>query len=150
MTFAEIREAHSTELNFLEQLTAYESGLERFNNVGEAQDNIDAWKEDGWDDFPVRFLAKDGAQILMLLWNTFIVPDDETKKKLAHEEYLENFKKDHPDWLSFDHYYADGDPLFINPDDLSWALRQHHYDNAHCELIAKAVMAYHKNYMENL
>ena len=151
MKYSEMKDVFKEELTFLGMITEYESDLEQIHNMKEAAVNIEGWQNDGYDEFPKSFTRPDGPSIVMALWNTFIVPDEETKKAIAHEEYMDRFKADHPDWLCFDSYYADGDPLFIDPESLSWVLRNHgHYDDAHCELIAKAVMAYHKNYQENL
>lgn len=151
MKYAEMREVFAEELSFLEMLTEYEHGLERIDNVGEAQTEIEGWQADGYDEFPSSFLRKEGPQTVMMLWNTFIVPDEKTKKAIEDEEYFDRFRAEHPDWLCFDYYYADGNPLFIDPESLAWTLRtQHHYDIAHCELIVKALKAYHQNYQENL
>ena len=38
---------------------------------------------------------------------------------ISAEEYEDQFKADHPDWLAFDNYYPDGSCLFINPDAIS-------------------------------
>jgi len=59
-------------------------------------------------------------------------------------------KAEHPDWLTFDSYYADGSCLFINPDAISEILMRNGYDEAHRELIAKALVAYHKHYLDNI
>ena len=150
MKYREMKETFSEELSFLKMITEYEGDLEQIHNLKEAMVNIEGWQNDGYDDFPQSFTRMEGPSILMSLWNTFIVPDDETKKAISSEEYDERFKADHPDWLAFDSYYPDGSTLFINPDSISEMLIQHHYDAAHRELIAKALTAYHKNYQENL
>ena len=150
MKYSEMKEAFKEELSFLNMITEYEPDLEPLHNMKEAAVAIEGWQNDGYDEFPKSFTRIDGPSILMALWNTFIAPDEETKKDIQHEEYNEQFKRDHPDWLCFDSYYADGDPLFINPDAISEILSQHRYDTAHRELIAKALVAYHKNYMNNL
>lgn len=150
MKYREMKETFKEELSFLSMITEYESGLEQIHNMKEAAVNIECWQRDGYDEFPKSFARIDGPSILMALWNTFIVPDEETKKAISAEEYEDRFKADHPDWLAFDNYYPDGSCLFINPDSISEMLIQHHYDAAHRELIAKALMAYHKNYQDNL
>lgn len=150
MKYREMRETFKTELSFLEMITEYESGLEPIHNMKEAAVNIEGWQNDGWDDFPSSFTRIDGPSIVMALWNTFIVPDEETKKAIQAEEWDDQFKAEHPDWLAFDSYYADGSSLFINPDSIDELLRQNRYDEAHRNLIVKAIAAYHKNYMENL
>lgn len=150
MKYSEMRETFKEELSFLSMITEYESGLEPIHNMKEAAVDIEGWQNDGYDEFPKSFTRIDGPSILMALWNTFIVPDEETKKAISAEEYEDRFKADHPDWLAFDNYYPDGSCLFIDPDSISEMLIQHHYDAAHRELIAKALMAYHKNYQDNL
>ena len=139
MKYREMKEAFKAELDFLQMITEYESGL-----------SIEGWKNDGYDEFPASFTRIDGPSIVMALWNTFIVPDEETKKAIADEEYDEHFKAEHPDWLAFDNYYPDGSCLFINPDSISDMLQRHNYDSAHRELIIKALAAYNKTYIENL
>lgn len=150
MKYREMKEAFKAELDFLQMITEYESGLEQLHNMKEAAVNIEGWKNDGYDEFPASFTRIDGPSIVMALWNTFIVPDEETKKAINNEEYDERFKAEHPDWLAFDNYYPDGSCLFINPDSISDMLQQHRYDSAHRELIIKALTAYHKTYMDNL
>lgn len=150
MKYREMKETFKDELSFLSMITEYESGLEQIHNMKEAAADIEGWQNDGYDEFPMSFTRIDGPSILMALWNTFIVPDEETKKAISAEEYEDRFKADHPDWLAFDNYYPDGSCLFINPDAISDMLIQHQYDAAHRELIAKALMAYHKNYQDNL
>lgn len=150
MKFSEMKETFKEEMKFLEMITKYETDLEPIHNLKEAQVNIDSWQADGYDEFPASFKRIDGPSILMALWNTFITPDEETKKSIQDEEYEERIKAEHPDWLAFDNYYADGSCLFINPDSISEMLFQYHYDEAHRELIAKALVAYHKNYQDNL
>ena len=44
---------------------------------------------DGYEDLPESFLTATGPSILMAVWNTFIVPDEETKEAIKHEEYDE-------------------------------------------------------------
>jgi len=150
MKYSEMKETFKEELSFLRMITEYESDLEQIHNMKEAAVNIEGWQNDGYDEFPKSFTRIDGPSILMALWNTFIVPDEDTKKAIQSEECEEQFKKDHPDWLAFDSYYPDGSCLFINPDAISEMLVRHNYDAAHRELIAKALMAYHKNYTDNL
>ena len=150
MKYREMKETFKAELDFLQMITEYESGLEQLHNMKEAAVSIEGWKNDGYDEFPASFTRIDGPSIVMALWNTFIVPDEETKKAIADEEYDERFKAEHPDWLAFDSYYPDGSCLFINPDSISDMLQQHRYDSAHRELIIKALTAYHKTYMDNL
>lgn len=150
MKYREMRETFKEELSFLEMLNEYESDIEPIHNMKEAAVNIEGWQRDGYDEFPKSFTRIDGPSIVMALWNTFIAPDEETKKAIRDEEYDEQFKNDHPDWLAFDSYYPNGSCLFINPDAISDLLIRNHYDEAHRELIAKALMAYHKNYQENL
>lgn len=150
MKYSEMREVFQKELSFLEMITEYESGLEQIHNMKEAAIDIEGWQADGYDEFPESFTRDDGPSILMALWNTFIVPDEETKKAVRAEEWEEQTKADHPEWLAFDAYYHDGSCLFIDPETITWILRQHHYDDAHCELVTKALTAYHKNYQENL
>lgn len=150
MKYYEMREVFEKELSFLQMITEYESGLEPLHNLKEAAVDIEGWKNDGYDDFPSSFLTVNGPSILMSLWNTFIVPDEETKKAIKGEERDEQTKAEHPDWLAFDNYYANGSCLFVAPDSISEILLQHHYDEAHRELIAKAIMAYHKSYQDNL
>jgi len=150
MKYSEMRETFKAELSFLEMITEYESGLEPIHNMKDAAVNIEGWKNDGWDDFPASFTRIDGPSIVMALWNTFIVPDEETKKAIRHEEYEERFKSEHPDWLAFDNYYPDGSCLFLNPESISDMLQRNKYDEAHRELIIKAITAYHKSYTENI
>jgi len=150
MKYREMKETFKEELNFLKTITEYECDLEQIHNMKEAAIEIKSWQNDGYDDFPKSFTRADGPSIVMALWNTFIVPDDETKKAIHAEEFEDQFKKEHPDCLAFDNYYPDDSCLFIDPDMIYTILRQHHYDEAHCELITKALMAYHKNYQDNL
>jgi hypothetical protein len=150
MKYREMKETFKEELSFLSMITEYESGLEQIHNMMEAATNIEGWQNDGYDDFPKSFNRIDGPSILMALWNTFIVPDEETQKAINAEEWEEQTKAEHPDWLAFDSYYPDGSCLFINPDSISDMLLRHNYDEAHRELVAKALMAYHKNYQDNL
>lgn len=150
MKYSEMKELFQKELSFLEMITEYESDLEQIHNMKEAMVNIEGWQNDGYDEFPESFTRIDGPSILMALWNTFIVPDEETKKAIRDEEYEEQFKKEHPDWLAFDNYYPDGHCLFIDPEMLTWTLEKHRYDEAHRDLIVKALKAYHKSYMKNL
>lgn len=150
MKYSEMKEVFQKELTFLEMITEYESDLEQIHNMKEAAIDIESWQADGYDEFPESFTRADGPSILMALWNTFIVPDEETKDAIQHERWDDQFKADHPDWLAFDKYYPDDSTLFIDPEMLTWTLKQHHYDDAHCELIIKAITAYHKNYQENL
>lgn len=152
MKYCEMREVFKDELAFLNMVTDYETGLEPFRNMKEASLNIEAWKKE-WscdDGFPASFTRPDGPSILMSLWNTFIVPDEETKQAIKDEEYDEQFKKDHPDWLAFDACYPNGSCLFIDPESIDFILQQHNYDAAHRELIVEAIKAYHKSYQENL
>ena len=150
MKYSEMRETFKEELSFLESITEYESNLEPIHNLKESMVNIEGWQNDGYDEFPQSFTRVDGPSILMALWNTFITPDEETKKQIQSEEWEESFKKDHPDWLAFDNYYPDGSCCFIDPEILTWTLNQHRYDSVHCDLIIKALKAYHKEYQDNL
>ena len=150
MKYSEMKEVFQKELSFLESITEYESGLEQIYNLKDAMTNIAGWQADGYDEFPESFTTVNGPSILMSLWNTFIVPDEETKKAIQNEEYDEQFKADHPDWLAFDSYYPDGSCLFIDPESIDNLLLGHRYDEAHRNLIVKALKEYHKNYMENL
>jgi len=150
MKYSEMKETFQEELNFLKELTEYEYDLEQIHNMKEAMVNIEAWQRDGYDEFPKSFTGVNGPSIVMALWNTFIVPDEETKKAIQNEEYEERFKKEHPDWLAFDNYYSDGSCLFIDPETISFILQQRHYDVEHRELIVKALKAFHQNYMENM
>lgn len=150
MKYSEMKETFKEELEFLKMITEYETGLEQIHNMKEAAVDIEGWQNDGYDEFPKSFARIDGPSILMALWNTFIVPDEETKKAIQAEEWDDQFKADHPDWLAFDSYYPDGSCLFINPDAISEMLIRNQYDAAHLELIAKALMAYHKEYQDNL
>ena len=150
MKYSEMKETFKEELSFLEMITEYESDLEQIHNLKEAMVNIEGWQHDGYDEFPKSFTRVDGPSIVMALWNTFIVPDEKTKKSIRTEEWEDTFKKDHPDWLAFDNYYPDGSCLFIDPVMLTWTLDKHQYDEAHCKLIVEALKAYHKNYQDNL
>ena len=152
MKYYEMREVFQKELNFLQSITEYETDLEPLHNMKEAAVDIEGWKNDGYDDdfFPESFLTANGPSILMSVWNTFITPDEETKKAIADEEYDERFKADHPDWLAFDSYYPSGSTLFIDPESIYDLLRRNNYDEAHRDLIVNAIKAYHQNYMENL
>lgn len=150
MKYSEMKETFKEELSFLKMITEYEYELEPIHNMKEAAVNIEGWQNDGYDEFPKSFTRIDGPSIVMALWNTFITPDEETKKAIQDEEYDEQFKKDHPDWLAFDNYYPDGSCLFINPESISEMLLRLHYDDAHRDLVTKALTAYHKNYQENL
>ena len=150
MKYSEMKETFKEEMDFLSMITEYESGLEPIHNLKEAMVNIEGWQADGYDEFPKSFTRVDGPSILMALWNTFITPDEETKESIRKETWEEQFKADHPDWLAFDNYYPDGSCLFISPDWLSDNLARSGYDESHRELIAKALMAYHKNYQDNL
>ena len=89
-----MKETFKEELSFLEMITEYESDLEQIHNLKEAMVNIEGWQNDGYDEFPKSFTRVDGPSILMALWNTFIVPDEETKKSIQDEEFDEKFKKD--------------------------------------------------------
>jgi hypothetical protein len=150
MKYSEMKEVFQKELSFLESITEYESGLEPISNMMEAAEDIRSWQADGYDDFPESFTGVNGPSILMALWNTFITPDEETKKAIKNEEYDEQFKADHPECLAFDFYYPDRSTLFISTDSIEDILRMHHYDSAHCEVVTAALKAYHQNYMENL
>ena len=150
MKYCEMKEVFKKELDFLQMITEYETDLEPLHNLKEAMVDIEGWKNDGYDEFPESFLTATGPSVLMALWNTFIVPDEETKEAIRNEEYEEQFKRDHPDWLAFDNYYSDGSCLFFDPESIYCLLRHANYDTAHCELIVKALKAYHQNYMDNL
>lgn len=150
MKYYEMREEFQKELNFLQMITEYESDLEPLHNLKEATVDIEGWKNDGYDEFPASFLTVNGPSILMALWNTFIAPDEETQNSIRAEEYDEQFKKDHPECLAFDSYYPDGSCLFINPESISDILLRNNYDEAHRELVVKALKAYYQNYMDNL
>lgn len=150
MKYREMKEVFKEELSFLTSLTEYESGLEQIHNMKEAATDIKGWQSCGFDDFPKSFARIDGPSILMALWNTFIVPDEETQKAIKNEEFEEQVKAEHPDWLTFDSYYANGSCLFIDPDAISETLRLKGYDEEHRELVAKALVAYHKHYLENI
>jgi len=150
MKYSEMKEVFQKELSFLEMITEYESDLEQIHNMKEAMVNIEGWQNDGYDEFPESFTRIDGPSIVMALWNTFIVPDEETMDSIKSEEYDEQFKKDHPDWLAFDYYYPDDSTLFIDPESIEMMLRSHNYDSAHCNVIIEALKSYHKNYQENL
>lgn len=149
MKYSEMKETFKEELDFLKMITEWET-VEQIHNLKEAMINIEGWQNDGYDEFPKSFTRADGPSIVMALWNTFIAPDEETKKSIRFEEWEEQTKADHPDWLAFDNYYHDGSCLFIDPEAISFILQQHNYDEAHRELIVKALTAYHKNYQDNL
>lgn len=150
MKYSEMKEVFQKEISFLEMITEYESGLEPISNLMDAAEEIRSWKADGYDEFPESFDTSSGPSILMSVWNTFITPDENTKKAIKDEEWDERTKAEHPDWLAFDYYYQDRSTLFVSTESIEEILRQHNYDSAHCELITAALKAYHQNYMENI
>jgi hypothetical protein len=146
MTTAELREAFAEEIDFLQDLTAYEHDLVPFETEKEVAETIHGWMKDG-----IEFPSKLGlGYITMLLWNTFIAPDEETKARIEREEYDQRFKAEHPDWLCFDYYYDNGGFLFIDPEMLDYTLRKDNYDQQHRDIIINALRAYHQSYMDNL
>jgi len=146
MTTTEISEIFAEEIAFLQDLTAYENGLVPFQNKAEASETISKWLEDGIE-VPCQLQSSSN---LMLLWNTFITPDQETARRINRESYIERMKVEHPEWLFFDYYYEDGETLVIDPDQLMSDLKQAHYDIDHRSLIVLALRNYLKTYNENL
>ena len=149
MTITEMKEVFAREISYLQELTAYENGLVPFASEEEAAETIRMWAQN-MDEVPVAFLRKDGASILVLLWNTFITPDLETARRANRESYIENMKRERPDYLYFDRYYDDGETLMIDPDQLTDELRRLHYDGEHLRVIMDALRAYQKTYSDNL
>jgi len=149
MTIIEMEKGYASEIKFLQEITEYEYGLVPFESEEEAAETIRMWVKD-FDEVPKTFTGICGAQIMMTLWNTFITPSQEIARQANIEHYDERMKEEHPDWLHFDGYYENGSCLFIDPDDISDMLARNHYDEAHRELIAKALMAYYKTYRQNL
>lgn len=150
MKHSEMREMFQEEVTWLEELTAYEQDLEPIKSPFEAIQMIKDWQDEGYDEIPEGFTKQNGFAVLLALWNEFITPNEEAQKRINHERWEEEVKREHPDWMAFDGYYADGSCLFINPDAISQILMTNNYDEAHRELIAKALMAYHKHYQENI
>lgn len=150
MKHSEMREMFQEEVSWLEELTAYEQNLEPIKSPFEAIKMIETWQAEGYDEIPEGFTKKNGFAVLLALWNEFITPDEEAQKRIQAERWEEETKREHPDWLAFDSYYEDGHCLFINPDAISQILMVNGYDDAHRELIAKALMAYHRHYQENI
>lgn len=66
---------YRAEIDWLEELTAYEwqPGLVPFRDWVEAWMTLDMWKQEEIDDIPRGFLIPHGCELLMVLWNEFIV-----------------------------------------------------------------------------
>lgn len=92
-------------------------------------------------------------EILSYYWNDFLDTKQarEAEKIAAEIKAQDDFtRENHPDWLEFPSTYENGSSLWIDPDCFSDDLRKIGYDEKHREIVAKALMAYHKNYQENL
>lgn len=65
---------YSAEIEWLKDLTAYEwqPGLVPFDSTG-AIVTLDIWKEEKIDNIPRKFLIPHGYELLMVLWNKFII-----------------------------------------------------------------------------
>ncbi len=72
---AKLAKRYRAEIDWLEELTAYEwaPGLVPFRDWEEAWVTLDMWNQEGIDDIPRSFLIPHGCELLMVLWNAFIV-----------------------------------------------------------------------------
>lgn len=71
---AKLAKKYRAEIDWLRELTAYEwkPGLTAFDK-DDAAVTLHMWEDEGIDDIPRGFLIPHGYELLMVLWNQFIV-----------------------------------------------------------------------------
>lgn len=84
-------------------------------------------------------------EILSYLWNDGLANLESARA--AQVQAQDDFtRENHPDWLEFPKAYKSGESLWIDPDCFSEDLRKLGYDEKHREIIAKALVTYHKSF----
>ena len=104
----------------------------------EALRNMMEWFKDGLE------IPEDMTpEILAYYWNDAL-ESIEAEKAAKIKEQDDYTRENHPDWLEFPKAYENGASLWIDPDCFSDDLRKLGYDEKHREIVAKALMAYHR------
>lgn len=137
------------EVAFMEDHLAFadSSSLELLNSLDEAQVQIDGMVADYGTDLPEMLKQ---PEIMLAVFNQVAREEIERSKQMKIQEQDDQIAAMNPDCIRFRKAYEDGSSAFFDPDQLTHDLIRTGYDEVHREIIAKALIAYHKNYQDNL
>lgn len=144
-----LHDALINEIAFVFDVLEHEDieSLYTIDTLSEAADQSEGYASAWGDELPEGLTD---PETMMMVWNYCIEELRKAAEQKKIQQQDDQIAAMNPDCLRFRNAYEDGSSAFFDPDQLIHDLQRTGYDEIHREIIAKAMMAYHKSYQDNL